>query len=72
MMDVLKIIFWVCIVEASIGHLSWWAPLICFIVACFVTMPDTNKKLKAQKELEEILEKIKKLEEILEKGSDED
>ena len=57
-MDVIKIIFWVTVVETVLGHLPWMAPVLVFGVAIVIGLLQDNKKKKDDEELDE---KIKKL-----------
>jgi len=57
-MDTLKIIFWVCVVDAFIGHLPWTAPLAVFGVAILIGLLDDNNKKKKNDELREKINKI--------------
>jgi len=60
MIEELRIIFWVCMVEAFIGHMPWTAPLAVFGVCLLVPLLMGNAKKKAQEELQESLENFKK------------
>lgn len=57
-MDVIKIIFWVCVVETFLGHLPWTAPLAVFGVALLINLLQDTKKKKDDKELDEKIKKI--------------
>lgn len=58
-MSIFEIIFWVCAIEAFIGHLPWWVPLIAFVI-CIITshLRQTDKQIE-NKKIEELLKKIK-------------
>jgi len=45
-MNPLNTIFWVCVVEAAIGHLPWTAPLAVFGVGILVDLLTDKKKRK--------------------------
>lgn len=57
-MDVIKIIFWVCVVETVFGHLPWTAPLAVFGVALLISMLKDTKKKKDDGESDEEINKI--------------
>ena len=57
-MIVFEIIFWVCVVEAYLGHLSWWAPLIAFLVGVIVSQIRHKDKQTQAKQVKEALSKI--------------
>ena len=58
MLEVLKIIFWVTVVETVLGHLPWVAPVLVFGIAMVVGLLQDNKKKKDDEELDEKIKKI--------------
>jgi len=59
-MDTLKIIFWVCVVEAVMGHLPWSAPLAVFGMAMLYDLLAGKKKKKDDDDIQKTIDKIGK------------
>ncbi len=62
-MQELNIIFWVCVVEAWIGHMPWTAPLLVFCVSVVASLFVTKAKKERDKTLKELEELLRKLQE---------
>ena len=58
-MEEIRIIFWVCVVEAVIGHMPWTAPLAVFGVSILIALFVDRQKKKALEELDKSLENFK-------------
>ena len=59
-MGELRIIFWVCVVESFIGHVSWYVPCIAFLISAIVGLLIDNEEAKQKAEMKKILEDMTK------------